>query len=89
MTEGESLNSFVYFLAHTIKVPIDIQIADSQYGQIHGFQFVGAQLIRFLLLLRIMSTTVQFNNQFYFGTIKIGNIISDGFLPLKSQGIET
>ena len=47
LTEGEILDRHIDMLAHTAKFPVNIQITNSHYRQIHRFQFFCALFIFF------------------------------------------
>ena len=83
LTEGEIFNSQIYIFAHTSKIAVNIQIADSNHCQFHALQILCAKIIIFCLLGGIVSTAIKFNNQTNLCTIEIYDIIPNCFLPLK------
>lgn len=68
---------------------VNIQIANSEHTQFHGFQFFCANQVFFRLLWCVMPATVKFNNQTCLRTIEICDIISNRFLPLETHGISS
>ncbi len=87
LTEGEILDSQINVFTNSTEISVYIQIANSHYLQIHGFQFFGPQFILFCLICCILPTPIKFKHQSCFCTIEIHNIISDCLLPLKANGI--
>ena len=66
---------------------LHIQIAEAQDPQPHLLQCSGAFPVPLGLRRLIMSAAVQFNDQSGLGAIKVRDIIANGFLPLKAEGI--
>ncbi len=87
LTEGETFYSQIYIFAYAAEVTVDIQIANSKDGQIHIFRFFCADLVFICLLCSVVPSTVKLDNQSCLCAIEIHNVISNGFLPLKSQWI--
>jgi len=87
LTEGEIIYSHIDIFTYSVKIIIDIRIANSQYRQIHALQLSCTDFIFFRLLLMIVSASVKLNNQSCLCTIEIRYIVSDGFLPLKTHRI--
>ena len=66
---------------------VNIYVTKSQHLYSAFFDFFCSDLILFLIFRRVMSATIQFYSQFRTGTIEIDYIITNGFLPLKSDRI--
>ena len=81
------LNCTVCPFAHLRERLLHIPITAPQDPQPHLLQCSGAFPVPLSLLCLIMSAAVQFYNQSGLCAIKIRYIISNGFLPLKTEGI--
>ena len=80
-----TVNVFTYAL----KILIHIQITDPQHLQAHTFQSFCPFTIFPGLFLTVMFAAVQLHDEPGLGTIKIRDIISNRFLPLKAHRIMT
>ena len=73
-------------VAYTLKITINIQIRITQNMKSQGRQIRISFLVVGLGRIFVMLGTIQFNNGFCFGAIKINNVISKHFLPFDIQG---
>ena len=87
LTEGEIFDNQVNVLTYSAEIMVDVQIANSQYSQIHGFQGFCAESIFFCLFRGIVPSSIKFNDKSCFRAIKVCNIIANRFLPLKAHRI--
>ena len=87
LTEGEIFNSQIYIFTCTAEIAVNIQITDPDHCQFHALQIFCTKIIFFCLLWSIVPATIQFNNQSDLRTIKIYNVVSNRFLPLKTYWI--
>ena len=79
----DPVNGFAY----AGKVFLNIHVAETKNDGIHSLQFTGTLSISLCLLCVIVSAAVQLDNKSCLRTVKVRNIITDGFLPLEANGI--
>ena len=87
LTEGEILHLQIYEFTYTAKITVNIQIADSDYRQLHTLQIRSTKIIFSCLFFGVMPTAIKFNHQTCLCTIEIHNVIANRFLSLKAFGI--
>ena len=71
--------------AYIFKSGMDISVAVSQNFNSDTVQKSSAFSIVFFCVFTVVLRTVQFNNQFRSGTIKINDIVIEDFLSYKSN----
>ena len=85
-TEGVFHNP-VNICANLFEQSIYLTICKAYNNQVIAFQNSGPKSIAALPFLGIMLRAVNFNNEFRFMAIEIGNKMVNGFLPLKPHFI--
>ena len=80
-------NGSVDVRADSAEILGDIQIGKAKNGQSHLVQYFGAETIFFGFFRCIVTAAVQFYDKPSLCAVKIHDIVADGLLSLKANGV--